>query len=1781
MPQNNLSEHIKWLLNEKPFIPSAVSLVDYDPNAPTSSATLSQPSSFHVDPTPHHAPDPPPTRPITQTIPPATRSEPLPAINSGRLSEADIATDMAKLRATPGSGKPKLMITGLPSQATSSATGSRSHSYAQNSGIHNHRNGRVTTRNSPRNRRAETFYTPTSRAGTSRNQRVEIEDIDAIDLTGDVEGSGLPSPRRAKKGKKRKSDEADIGSPYKSLRPVKLSPAITPDPFDPEEFPDINHVSSDPPPPYSTIAPNSRVDVSEQLQDDQFEDDALDFRYLEEESDEQTTTRKDAHVPQENRKRKSLSRVASDIPHPPRKMGKQAGIRSPLKSSGDRVSSSPASKLSQNRARRKIREAVLDSEDEFDDLDDLDVQPELPLKAARSPPHNFTPSPEKLSNQNSTKYVHMLPSLPIRSPAKPLELLNSQHLKPEPARTPVRVHSSPNKTRSLKPASNPKSPIVQSGSPPSSEISEEEKEAIRVAIDRFLKLEGLRLQQHLGAASARWEQAQATFITHLETVGEATPEMTKEADEIRANRDSIIQLISLKSKHDDLTKTRVELRQKITNALNTGQFDPADGELSNKTVKALQGVEAQMFSLFEQAGFTNYPQPPERDDKTDDVSEVIIQSTQVTPKSENTNNVLACPDSSHVPQTQYVKQTQISVREVWTPSRRIHFAAGSAISAPTPPPLNLNPNQHEGRTLADSISSKFQERCHRIHETPERGHSPPPHNDPKAACGSYGHGTFHTPQEFVSDFDEDENLFSNNMGSPPRRIDDEDEFMYEYDDQELIDAADDVENHGRSEYDWKDDKSRGDSRDRSRDVFRETSVNRVHKRKPDPSPKKQQFNNANMNYPWSQDVKMAMLGRFGLRGFRPSQLEAINATLNGEHCFVLMPTGGGKSLCYQLPSIIKSGKTRGVTIVISPLLSLMEDQVNACRERFGIQAKLINGESTRDEKQYIMDGLKGNEPDKFIQLLYVTPEMLSKNQTMINIFRRLHGRSRLARIVIDEAHCVSQWGHDFRPDYKALGEIRRQFPGVPVIALTATATQLVRKDVMVNLGIEGCRKFSQSFNRPNLSYEVRKKSKDVVASIAELIKDRYRKQSGIVYCLARKTCEEVAKKLDSHGIKAHHYHAGMDPQERSHVQKKWQQGSYHVIVATIAFGMGIDKPDVRFVVHHSLPKSLEGYYQETGRAGRDGKRSGCYLYYQYSDCKTLKKFIDDGDGGEEQKQRQHDMLRMVIQFCENKSDCRRVQVLKYFSEPFRREDCNETCDNCRSDSTFENKDLTKYAAAAVSLVSKVERRKVTLLQCVDAFRGVKGKKMTSAFSALDEFGFGADLERGDVERLFHRLIDDRALGEESVVNKAGFVTNYLHLDRRSDEYLRHERRLDLEVRVTPRKALASKPTMKKSTKKRSAGGTTARLEYPSTNISSPVQAASKRRIQRFRYDDDEDDDYQEEGHEARIHRHGGYKRDTFLVPDNSFDTNDDEDYFEPVREGKSSVSNKRKQLAPPITVDQRVAGLNDTQKDILEDFMRGAKDMAKRIMWDKSLRSQPFSDTILREMGLDLPMNEIQLLKIPGINPEMVKHYGKRFLPLIKGIKEMYGPNIPKPSGHISRRRIIEDEEDDEDQRPRDPNHVNVIDLVSSEDEGHQAEESDSYGSSIPEDDDEAEHTSHFFPQRQPLDPEVEAYNKRGSQLEAERLAAPAKVPATSKYHAKDTSRSGPWKNNNNGYRSSRKSSGNFGRKRSSGVSKRGATKKSGGRRGSGNFNTTKRGSGGGSRGGGGGGWGGIMAMPT
>lgn len=737
-------------------------------------------------------------------------------------------------------------------------------------------------------------------------------------------------------------------------------------------------------------------------------------------------------------------------------------------------------------------------------------------------------------------------------------------------------------------------------------------------------------------------------------------------------------------------------------------------------------------------------------------------------------------------------------------------------------------------------------------------HAVPTRNFDTAGLSAVGNGpsarAMNTPLGFEQDtesFDEDDDIFDL------------------ADDAEILQAPTDLTHsfHGRS-------------------VLAETSGN--INRAPVPKAPTSLDSTGLLSHPWSEDVKVALTDRFHLRGFRPNQLEAINATLSGKDTFVLMPTGGGKSLCYQLPSVVSSGRTRGITVVVSPLLSLMEDQVEHLRQ-LKIKAHVLNGDIEADYKKWILRTLKSPNAEREIELLYVTPEMVSKNASLRDCLKTLHKYHRFARLVIDEAHCVSQWGHDFRPDYQELGEFRKGFPGVPVMALTATATETVKVDVIQNLGMAGCDVLTQSFNRPNLTYEVRPKPGSpatVVSEIAKIINDNYRGMAGIVYCLSRKNCEDVAEQLATkHHIKTAHYHAGMDAAERTQVQRDWQSGKCDVIVATIAFGMGIDKPDVRFVIHHTIPKSLEGYYQETGRAGRDGKRSGCYLFYSYRDTSQQRRFIDKGEGSWEQKQRQRQLLRNMVQFCENKTDCRRVQILAYFNETFRAEDCHRTCDNCRSDAAIETRDFTEYARKAVQLVKYFQDKKedVTTLHCVDILAGSKKKEDSYGENPL--YGAGRELGLGEVERLFSRLIVDDVLYEKSKV-KRKFVHQYIRLGKNAGQVLNGRMSIQMVVR---------------SDRRSSRGARTSTDDFPqSTNVPSPRATTTR-------------------------------KRRALLPPVNHDDESNDSDGFEPIRVAGRESRRRERQVGPPITEDTRLAELDETRRMLVDDFVTNAKSLCQQV----------------------------------------------------------------------------------------------------------------------------------------------------------------------------------------------------------------------------------------------------------
>ncbi|MCX6736067.1 MAG: RecQ family ATP-dependent DNA helicase [Candidatus Parcubacteria bacterium] len=383
---------------------------------------------------------------------------------------------------------------------------------------------------------------------------------------------------------------------------------------------------------------------------------------------------------------------------------------------------------------------------------------------------------------------------------------------------------------------------------------------------------------------------------------------------------------------------------------------------------------------------------------------------------------------------------------------------------------------------------------------------------------------------------------------------------------------------------------------------------------------------------------------FGYDEFRPHQKEVIEQVLAGKDCVVLMPTGGGKSLCFQIPALMMDG----LTIVVSPLISLMKDQVDALQMN-GIAADLWNSTLSRDEVISVAQRVKSRE----LKILYVAPERFA-----VAGFDTFLHTLKLSLIAVDEAHCISEWGHDFRPDYRNLNLLRAKFPNVPVIALTATATEKVREDIIKQLDLKKPQIFISSFNRPNLSYEVLPK-KDSLRTVLSLLKE-YQDESAIIYCFSRNDTEKLVANLKKNGIKAAPYHAGLNADIRKENQEKFIQDKVNVIVATIAFGMGIDKPDVRLVIHHSMPKSVEGYYQETGRAGRDGLPARCVLLFSYADKFKHDYFIRAMHGAEQCSAQEK--LEHVISYG-NHAGCRRRFLLRYFDENYEPDNC-ENCDGC-------------------------------------------------------------------------------------------------------------------------------------------------------------------------------------------------------------------------------------------------------------------------------------------------------------------------------------------------------------------------------------------------------------------------------------------------------------------------------------------------------------------------------------
>ncbi|MGV2830386.1 DNA helicase RecQ [Myxosarcina sp. GI1(2024)] len=496
---------------------------------------------------------------------------------------------------------------------------------------------------------------------------------------------------------------------------------------------------------------------------------------------------------------------------------------------------------------------------------------------------------------------------------------------------------------------------------------------------------------------------------------------------------------------------------------------------------------------------------------------------------------------------------------------------------------------------------------------------------------------------------------------------------------------------------------------------------------------------------------------FGYDSFRPGQKQIIEDALNKRDSLTIMPTGGGKSLCFQLPALLRSG----LTIVVSPLIALMQDQVDALKDN-GIGATFLNStlnpHEARSRQIAILEGK--------IKLLYVAPERLL-NPGFGEFLERIATSLGISAIAIDEAHCVSEWGHDFRPEYRRLKTLRQRFPTIPIQALTATATKRVQQDIIQQLNLHQPQIHVASFNRTNIHYEVKPKDRNIYRQLLQNI--RAESGSGIVYCLSRRSVEEVALKLQHDGIEALPYHAGLSDRQRNVNQKRFLRDDVRVMVATVAFGMGINKPDVRFVFHYDLPRSLESFYQESGRAGRDGETARSLLFFSLGDLKKIDFLIEQKSSPEERRiSRQQ--LRQVVDYAEG-TDCRRTIILRYFGERYRG-NCGK-CDNCLNPKPIE--DWTIEAQKFLSCVVRC-REKFGAMHIVDVLRGSRKQKIQQyGHHLLSTYGIGKDRSSDEWKMLARSLLHQGLMAETS----DGY--RILKLNKASWEILRKQRSVEIAV----------------------------------------------------------------------------------------------------------------------------------------------------------------------------------------------------------------------------------------------------------------------------------------------------------------------------------------------------------------------------------------------------------------
>ncbi|WP_422849704.1 DNA helicase RecQ [Acidovorax sp. M14] len=502
---------------------------------------------------------------------------------------------------------------------------------------------------------------------------------------------------------------------------------------------------------------------------------------------------------------------------------------------------------------------------------------------------------------------------------------------------------------------------------------------------------------------------------------------------------------------------------------------------------------------------------------------------------------------------------------------------------------------------------------------------------------------------------------------------------------------------------------------------------------------------------------------FGYEQFRGPQQAIVEHVIAGGDALVLMPTGGGKSLCYQVPAIVRQQQGRGVTIVVSPLIALMHDQVGALHEA-GVSAAFLNSTLSYDETQDVELRLQTGD----ITLLYAAPERLNTPR-FLGLLDSLYHGGHLSLFAIDEAHCVSQWGHDFRPEYRALTLLHERYAGVPRIALTATADALTRADIVERLQLEGAQHFVSSFDRPNIRYRIEEK-KEPLAQLLRFIEREHPEDAGVVYCQSRKRVEEMSAALVDAGLKSLPYHAGLPAEVRQQNQDRFLREEGIVMVATIAFGMGIDKPDVRFVAHVDMPKNIEGYYQETGRAGRDGLNADAWMAYGLQDVVNQRRMIDESPASEEFKQVMRGKLDALLALAEA-TDCRRVRLLGYFGE--HSTPCGN-CDNCLNPPVvWDGTDAARKLLSTIYRVQQASGLSFGTGHIMDIVRGKDTDKVKQfGHDKLSTFGVGKDYSEAQLRGVLRQLLATGAVGLQKVMLESGHSFDTLSLTEGSRPVLK-------------------------------------------------------------------------------------------------------------------------------------------------------------------------------------------------------------------------------------------------------------------------------------------------------------------------------------------------------------------------------------------------------------------------